>query len=696
LPWQQLQLPTPPPPAAGPTGSPSTHSGAPLAKISPGGGADEVVGTGQLTGQPLPRPIESTSKDGGVTLNLVDASVAEAAKSILGDVLGVNYAVSEKVKGTITMQTAKAVPKEALLEIFETVLRGEGAAIVVQQGLYRIVPTNDAVASAPLLGKGANYRRTPGVSAQVLPLRHVAAAEMERIIKAIAPNANLLRTDTARNLLVVSGTRSDLDAIMDAVSVFDVDWMRGMSFGIYPVESADPEAVAQELDIVFANDRDGPTKGIVRFVPNRRLKSILVISSRPEYLRRAQNWLRRLDMATRATVKQVFVYPVRSRNASELAQLLQKVYGSQDQAKAAPKAPAALGPLPPPVTVLGPTPPPAPLPAPESDTSQAPPTAPPPLADGPRDDRNSGIGVVADEANNTLVITATAQEYRRVSQILERIDVPPHQVLLEATIAEVQLKDELKMGVRWFFQTGNHQLKLTDDSLAGAVVPTFPGFSNFFSTPDVKVVLNALSGITDVNIISSPTLMVLDNKKATLQVGNEVPIVTQSALAVAGAGSPIVNSITYKSTGILLNITPRIGDKGRIQLDVEQEASDVVQTSTSGIDSPTIQQRRIKTTVAVNDGESIVLGGLIQDRADNKRGQVPLIGQIPVLGTLFKNKEDVIARTELLVAITPRIVKDTRQVRAIAEEFRARINLTTRPQREAPPDRREQMDRVFR
>ena len=146
-------------------------------------------------------------------------------------------------------------------------------------------------------------------------------------------------------------------------------------------------------------------------------------------------------------------------------------------------------------------------------------------------------------------------------QILERIDVTPNQVLLEATIAEVRLNDDLKMGVRWFFQMGNHQLKLTD-SAAGCRGPAFPGFSYFFSTPNVQVVLNALSTITDVNIVSSPTLMVIDNKRATLQVGNEVPIATQSAVAVLTPGSPIVNSVTYRSTGIVLNITPRIDDSG--------------------------------------------------------------------------------------------------------------------------------------
>ena len=470
--------------------------------------------------------------------------------------------------------------------------------------------------------------------------------------------------------------------------------------------SADPETVAQELDTLFANDKDSPTKGIVRFVPNRRLKSVLVISSRPEYLRRAQAWARRLDMATQSTVKQVFVYPVRSRTAADLAKLLQRVYGSQEQAKTPPKTPGPPPPtgIVPPMTIFGPTttivpPPTQPPPEPPPPNGEPPPTttttAAGPGADGPRDDRVAGIGVVADDTNNALIVTATAQEYRRVRQILERIDVAPNQVFIEATIAEVRLNDDLKRGVRWFFQARDTSFQFTD-LVSGAASPVFPTFTTFLNTTNTKFVLDALSTVTDVNIVSSPTLMVLDNKKATLQVGNEVPIITQSAIAVLTPGSPIVNSVTYRNTGIVLNITPRVGDKGRILLEVEQEASDVVRTLTSGIDSPTIQQRRIKTTVIVNDGETIILGGMIQDRADIRKDQVPLIGEVPLLGNLFKSKLDQIVRVELLVAITPRIVRDDGQIRAITEEFRTRINLTTRPQRQGPPDRREQIDRLIR
>jgi general secretion pathway protein D len=522
---------------------------------------------------------------------------------------------------------------------------------------------------------------------------------------------------------------------MDAVSTFDVDWMRGMSFGLFPIETNDPDAIAQELDTVFANDQEGPTKGLVRFVPNRRLKAILVISSRPEYLKKAEGWVRRLDMVGRATEKQVHVYHIQNRPAVELAQLLQRIYGAQEQGRVASlsrttTATVSSGPLPDAVTAAQPpflpgapgipaaTAPAAPVtgPAPIPDVGQGTiaPLTPtrPPLAAAPLDDRSAGISIVADESNNALVITASAQEYHRMRRILEQIDVQPNQVLLEATIAEVALTDQLAMGVRWFLQTGNFQFRFTDlgaNTTPGTttgtavpvpiippVVPAFPGFSAFFNTPNAQVVINALATITDVNIVSSPTLMVLDNKRATLQVGDEVPIVTQSAVAVQVPGAPIVNSVNMRNTGIILNITPRISDGGRVLLDIEQEVSTAVLTTTSGIQSPTIQQRRVKTTVSVDDGNCIVLGGLIQDKSTNTRVQTPLIGDIPILGNLFKNKNDQIDRTELLIAITPRIVRDNGQIRSIAAEFRDKINFTTRPQRQAPPDRREQLDRVLR
>lgn len=732
LPAEQLSVPGPVKPLAGPPqiASANHRAGVPAVTGSiPEASTSRIYpGTAVYAGHPTPQPLAAEPRPGeGVTLSLSEVSIAEAARVILGEMLGLTFVVSEKVKGTITLQSSRPVSREALLEAFETVLKGEGAAIVADKGVYQVVPISEAMTSAPLRGRSGNYRRHPGVSSLVVPLQFVSAVEMERIIKSVTPQSTILRVDATRNLLVIAGTRAELDSVLDTVSIFDVDWMRGMSFALLPVDTADPDAIAQELDTIFANDKDGPAKGVVRFVPNRRLKSILVISSRPEYLRKAEAWMRRIDMVSKATEKQVHVYHIQNRTAVELASLLQRVYSGQSgrgqplltSSTAPPPAPTALLSAP----IIGPTgitpaviPTPLPLPgssvlsapttsngpgvdpgapvAPEGPPSSAPPGADPARTSGVPEERMPAISVVPDEANNALVITATAKEYKRVRQILERIDVMPNQVLLEATIAEVKLNDNLKYGIRAFLRSGDNTISFNDNT-TGTVASAFPGFSNFFNTPNVQVAINALSSVTDVNIVSAPTLMVLDNRRAVLQVGDEVPIATGSSINTGIAGSPIVNTIAYKSTGIVLNITPRINDKNRVLLDIEQEVSDVTPTTSSGIDSPTIQQRRVRTTVTVNDGESIVLAGLQQDKSTLSRGKVPLAGDIPVFGNLFKNKDDQIARTELFIAITPRIVKDARQVRGVTEEFRDKLNFTLRPQRAAPPDRKEQWNRVI-
>ena len=712
-------------------------------KASAGGGtATGVAETGAD-----PSPNSAVNKD-GITLNLVGASVAEVAKTVLGDVMGVNYTVSDKVKATITLRTSRPVEKAGLLAIFESVLREEGAAIVVEGDLYKIVPSSDATAAGAPLRPRKGGRQGTGIATEIVPLRYVAAAEMERILKSAAPQAGILRVDTARNLLMLSGTRAELASMGEMVNVFDVDTMRGMSFGIYPIETSDPEAIAQELDTIFANDKDGPTKGMVRFVPNRRLKSVMAITSRPEYLKKAQMWLSRIDLASRATEKQVFVYHVQHRPASELASILQKVYqsktggaGSTSSAPARSQgsssdspsagfggaggtgagAPAAggggglgatsgfgssggstVGVAPAPAAggadaaktgdavAAGDA---ASLTTASVDTSRSSGNLPP-------DDRASGISVVADEIKNSLIITATPPEYRRVKQVLAGVDIEANQILLEATIAEVTLTDNLKFGVRAFIGGGgsnaasNSALPTNLLALPLAANPAAAaGFQYFLNAKNLQVVLNALSAVTDVNVVSSPSLMVMENKRATLQVGDEVPIITQQGQSVI-ANSPVINSVSYRSTGIILGITPRLSDDGRVFLDIEQEVSNV--SSNNPTTGPTISQRRVKTTVTVNDGETIVLAGLMKDDATRDREQVPLLGDIPLIGNVFKSKNDTIKRTELLISITPQVIRDRQQIDDVTAEYRDNLNFSTRPQRRAPPEHREQLDRLIR
>lgn len=787
LPYQQLSLPSPVTPSASDgTGAASSKKASGVSLSGPGSSETReprtftgtaVFGEAADAGNPSSNPNPKSVGDGpikgspiatgaitvdGTTLNIVGASVPEVAKTVLGDIMGVNYTVSDKIKANITLRTARPVDKSALLAIFEAVLREEGAAIVVRDGLYSIVPITDAAAGgSPMISRN-RLRQSPGTNTTVVPLRYVAATEMERILKSAAPQASVLRVDNARNLLMISGNQQELSSMSEMINVFDVDWMRGMSFGIFPVETADPEAISQELENIFSSNKEGPTKGVVRFIPNRRLKSVLVITSQPEYLRKAETWMKRIDLASKATEKQVNVYHVQHRPAAELATLLQKIYltsgsgsgstarsqsgisttsdlaGSSSQmgspggglmapfgsaggsgSLASSSATSSSGATAPATPVSQTEPPPAGSAAsanrpPEGSSPQGgesgPSSGSPDKAGGMNqqlpDDRQSGISVVADEPKNSLVITATAAEFRRIKQVLARIDVPANQILLEATIAEVTLNDNLKFGVRWFAQNGASK-NIAFNSVLGTganaiqnlplLAPTpAAGFSYFISMSNLQVTLNALSALTDVNIVSSPSLMVQENKRATLQVGDEVPIVTQQATGVQVPGAPILNSVSSRSTGVLLGITPRLGADGRVVLDIEQEVSDAVPTTTSTIDSPTIQQRRVKTTVTVNDGETIVLAGMMQDRATRNRDQLPILGDIPLVGNVFKAKDDSIKRTELLISITPQVLRDPRQIDAVASEYRDRLNFSTRPQRSGPPDRREQLDRLSR
>lgn len=754
LPYEQLSLPS----AILSNGSNPDAPGGPKKSGNPlsGPGAQETtenrtfLGTGEYSRNNVQPKAAGESPAGGaggsqvtkdgITLNLVGASVPEVAKTVLGDVLGVNYVVSEKVKANITLRTVRPVDKSGLLEIFESVLRAEGAALVVEGGLYKIVPAADAVAGGtPLRSKA---RALAGITTAIVPLRYVAAPEMERILKSAAPQAGILRVDTARNLLVLSGTPAELASMNEMVNVFDVDWMKGMSFGIYPVETSDPDAIAGELDTIFANDKDSPTKGIVRFIGNKRLKSVLVISSRPEYLRKAEKWLERIDMASRATEKQVFVYHVQHRPARELAALMQKVYSGKDGSRGGSglsrltgggssssdsisttslstssgtgsgtgsgtssgagggsfQAPSIQAPSQPgfgsssqDTSKTGSDS------QQESVTSGPTDTGHPGSGSGaPPDDRSSGISIVADEPNNSLVITATAAEYHRMLRMLQSVDIMPNQVLIEATIAEVTLNDNLKFGVRWFLTKGGNDISLSDAAQTPINTPLSGGFNYLLRGTNLQVALNALSTVTNVDVISTPTLTVVENKKAVLQVGDEVPILTQSATSTITTTPAIVNSVSYRDTGVILGITPRVSDNGRVVLDIEQEVSTAVQTTTAQISSPTIQQRRVKTTVSVNDGEGIVLAGLVQDNSNRSRDQVPILGDLAVIGNAFKSKTDTITRTELVIAITPQVIKDSNQIDAITAEFRNQLNLSTRPQRRGPPDTREQIDRIVR
>ena len=645
-------------------------------------------GTGSYVSARAPAVVRGTTTTGdeGFTLNLLDAPIKAAAKNVLGDILKVNYTIDPRVQGTVSIQTSKPVDKETLVDLFETSLSGSGASIVRRGVGYQIVPASDALASTPAVSLPSVTPGGPGISLQVIELSYVGADEMRAILEPISRPGSIVRTDVNRNQLLISGNQQELKSMREAIAVFDVDWMRGRSVALHPLKNSKPSALVAELDAVFSSDQD--KNGIIRFIPNERLNSILVITSRPAYLDRAAKWIRKLDQSAPSSDEQLFVYEVQNRPVKELAAVLQSVLGkSGDSSDPSDAVAMQQSPVAPDLIDA----------RIQASSGAEAPAMPVSYTPAPSSTESAGKApsVVADVENNALLISTTSKEYKRIELILHRLDVLPTQVMIEAVIAEVKLNDELKFGLRWAVESGKFRFNLSDvaSGFAGA---SLPGAAWSFVSSDLQVTLNALASITDVNIVSSPNIMALNNQKATLQVGDQVPIVTQQSAGVVTANAPVVNSVTLKDTGIILSVLPRVNASGRVLLDIDQEVSSVVKTTTSGIDSPTIQQRKLSTKVIVNDGESIALGGLIQERNTLDRGQVPIIADIPILGNIFKNKTDTISRTELIIFIRPRVVRNIQEARDVTDEFRSRLdfNSALNPRRKGDTQLQRDLNRL--
>lgn len=705
------------------------------------GRAQLVPGTGRLIGRAQNREAEKAADDEeGVTLNLLNVPVPQAAKVILGEILSANFIVDPKVDGKVSIHTATPVRRSEAIDLFEQALRSSNAALVDAGGVYKIVPADQAATSGGAIRAGPreSFTQQAGESIEAVQLRYVSAADMKRVLEPITPRGGIVHVDEGRNSLLLSGSAQDIATIKDAIAIFDVDTMRGMSFALVPVVSSDADALAEDLRNVFGSDKDGPMSGMIRFIGNKRLSAILAISPQHAYLARAEAWIRRLDARAQGSEKQFYTYRVQNRPARELLVVLGAMFGEggagrennvapRHQASSLSSGASGQG-------GLGQT---APigglgtsggiggaggagigggpgagggigtggggiggvsggsngggygrstLGANGSDGAAAGGSASF-QAVGPGE--NSKFRLAVDEAKNALVIMAAPEDYKRILRVIETLDVLPNQVLIEATIAGVKLNDDLQFGVRWFLQNNSkaHAVGFTGangvtDLLAPAALNgVFPGFSYMLRAANAQVTLHALNKITNVNILSSPSLTVLDNRQAVLQVGNQVPTLTGQAVSTLTSGAPIVNSIAYRDTGVILAITPHINESGRVMLDIEQEVSNVSSVSDLG---PTIEQRRVKTSVVLNDAETLTLGGLIQDIRDRGATQIPVLGDIPLFGTAFKEKTDAVDKTELLIMITPRVIRSVSEAQEATNEFKRKLSYIARRARALP------------
>ncbi|MCJ2032088.1 type II secretion system secretin GspD [Methylorubrum thiocyanatum] len=620
------------------------------------------------------RPEVSSDADGkSFSLNFVDTGIQDFVRIVFDEILHESAIVDPGLEGRITVRTTQNVSRTNALDLVRNVLQMNGATLAKTGSVYRIERS----------GNAAGQKGRSDDSVRAFQLRHIDGEQAKSAVQALSGGKINIFSSKNSRFIYVSGADGDLEAAREILSTLDVDQMSGMSFGLVPLQEAGAKSVATELTNMFG------ASGNLKAMAIQRINAVLLIGQPPDLLGRAKAWAHKLDQGGQDQRK-VFVYAIQNRRAQDLAKVLNGMMGSNASSDPS-RAQAAVAPLvrpasassggafndrfmnaPPEGSGVG------------SDSGSATPGAEPASMAGERPNpfARGHIGISADISTNSLVVVAKPDEYRLVEAAIRRLDVQPAQVLIEATIFEVRLNDTLRHGVRWFFESGNHGGILTDNA-SGSTGAVHPGFNYIFQIPRARVVLNALEGMTKLEVISSPALTVLDNQTATLKVGDQVPIATRSAQSVTNPDAPLVNDIQLKDTGIILSVTPRVNVGGLVQLDITQEVSDVVPTTSSAINSPTIRQRSVNSSVAVQSGTEIVLGGLISKRNESSHSGIPVLKDIPLVGEAFSsNVLNAKDRTELLIIIRPVVMSNQSDVFAVTQEIKTKMrNGIDRPTR---------------
>jgi general secretion pathway protein D len=662
-------------------------------------------GTGLLVTQPQARP---PSPPGDLKFNFENTDVREVTKSILGDILQENYLIDPAVVGAVSLRMAKGIQRADLIPALEAILRQANAILVKDGALWRVQP-----AAAGVRGVGRpsllSRRANAGYGITLVPLKFIGVNEMMRLLDAIVKEpvgqggaGGSVRPEPLRNMLILAGTPAEQQYILETIEMFDVDWMSGMSAGLFVLEHSDAKKVLEEVDKVMGGLGQGgpgaaaapagglgPLFGLVRVQLIERLNALLVISPQAHILTQAETWIRRLDRGGSADSTRLYVYNLQYTNAEKLAPILQSaMQGRASSTTSAPSAQTAPG-----QNILN-------IATPQAIPTQTNPIAGQPAAipvparvqpATPAGAGGTGAGtalarnatITADKDRNALIITATPAEYSAIEQAIKKLDLLPRQVMVEVTILEVDLTDEFALGVEWAARRkvdnpsvlGNYQgstanvgsagvgLSLTNKTVAGSILNLL----------DAR--LSANDGRKNTRINASPKLMAVDNTPVTFNVGRSVSVQTGtvSTPGTTGTNNSTSSTFQYLQTGISVSITPRISAGGLVNLEITQEISEAVNSTTAGNPNPDISKTALKNTVLAQDGETIVMAGLIKEKAVDGSNGLPGASRVPLLGALFGRQTLNLDKTELLVLVRPVVVASIEQARDASEEIRGKM-----------------------
>ncbi|RMN75688.1 proteinral secretion pathway protein D [Pseudomonas cannabina] len=680
-----------------------------------------IKGNQRFIRQPAAAPAARPGETGDIVFNFTNQPIQAVINSIMGDLLHENYSIAQGVKGDVSFSTSKPVNKQQALSILETLLSWTDNAMIKQGNRYVILPSSQAVAGK-LVPEMRVAQPSAGMSARLFPLRYISATEMQKLLKPFARENAFLLVDPARNVLSLAGTPEELANYQDTIDTFDVDWLKGMSVGVFGLQRASVGELMPELQKMFGPESGMPLAGMVRFLPIERTNSVVAISSQPEYLHEVGEWIHTIDEGG-GDEPQMYVYDVRNMKATDLAKYLRQIYGTgaikdDSPAKVAPglrtttlsslnssgggaggmSSSSGLGGNSSGMSSGG-----------AFGSSQGLNNSQNSAnSESESDDQSGGDSdsasqddsgstgngksldastrITAQKSSNQLLVRTRPAQWKEIESAIKRLDNPPLQVQIETRILEVKLTGELDMGVQWYLgrlagnsgTTGN--VTNTPGSqgsigTGGAALAATDSFFYSFVSNNLQVALRALETNGRTQVLSAPSLVVMNNQQAQIQVGDNIPI--SQTTVNTNASATTLSSVEYVQTGVILDVVPRINPGGLVYMDIQQQVSDADNSanSTDLNGNPRISTRSVSTQVAAQSGQTVLLGGLIkQDNAESVSA-VPYLGRIPGLKWLFGNTSKSKDRTELIVLITPRVITSSSQARQVTDDYRQQMQL---------------------
>ncbi|MEN8257562.1 MAG: type II secretion system secretin GspD [Thermodesulfobacteriota bacterium] len=612
-------------------------------------------------------PLDQESTD-GLLLNFDNADIYEVIQ-VLGDALGLNYMIDPQVKGVVNIRSARKIASENLFPIFKKILHMNGLDIR-NEGSHNYIyvarkPYGQQVNDSADI---ADLQPSSRLILQIVPIMHLAAQEATKLVESYLSEQGAISTIANQNTLLISDYESKIIDVLTILSRLDVSPLATLQIRLVKVENAPlfdlRDEVVEILNTLHVNNNN--FEGIA-IQPLERISSLLLVSRSDFLVKNAEKWIAELDVTPGQDRDNIYIYNARNTVASELAELVNNLIQEDNSvsSKSAEKRSS---------TTKKPT------------TNKIQKKTPLPKATASKGKgahsslRFAGTPLLlADDTRNIILIRALPPDYNRIVRLLERLDNLPRQVLVEVMVAEVTLTDDLSLGVEWAIL--NNKLGSHNGTPYTFSMDTF-GLTSSLSTAinfvvqggdSVKGLLKALASKTDLSILSSPQVLVLNNETATVNVGVEVPIVTTVTENNADAAK-VDKTIQYKDTGVILEVTPQINYDGIIILDINQTVSKALPIQEEGVQSNPISTKELKTKFAVKNGQSILIGGLIDSDNSILNSGIPLLKDIPLLGYLFKFESRQLTKTELLIMLTPYVIETEDVLDQYINEFQGKMS----------------------